>query len=794
MTFALWGLGFGIILVVLIIVASYVYYSSQLPPIDALKDAHLQTPLRIYSSDDKLIAEFGRKRRIPVRFNQIPTSLIHAFMAAEDSDFYTNNGVDVSSLLRAAWELLSTGHIQTGGSTITMQVARNFFLSPERAFSRKFKEILLALRITKELSKEDIMTLYLNKIYLGNRAYGVQAAANVYYGKSINNLSLDQMAMIAGLPKAPSSYNPLANSARALERRNWILSRMLKLSYISKNEYENAALQPVSATYHAPSIQLYAPYIAEMVRQELVKNYGDKTYTNGLKVYTTINSKNQTAAQEAIVKGLQIYDRRHGYRGPVKKLGTNNNVWHKTLDEASSIANLLPAVVTQTDDKKVHILLKNNKTGIIKWKDMSWAKPTITINRTGKSPQKPTDVLSVGDQIYVTTNHDGTFNLGQLPQAQAALVSINPSNGEIKALIGGFDFYESHFNRAIQASRQIGSAIKPFIYSAALAQGMTAATLINDAPVVIENPQTEEDWRPHNDDSKFNGPMRFRQALYQSRNLVSIRVLQKTGIDNTLNYITKLGLPATQLPGYLSLALGSADIKPLQLAKGYSTLANGGYRITPYLIKKITSSTGLIFSSSPLHVCNNIHMPANNKDNMTQPAIQTNDDDPKMSCAPSVMSAQVNYIINSIMQDVIKKGTGRRALVLDRGDLAGKTGTTNLHKDSWFAGYNPKLLAVVWAGNDNSSTLGQREFGSTVALPIWINYMRIALKGTKEIRLPLPSGLVLMRIDKKTGGIAGFNDPDSYFEIFRKQYAPSPKNQSALNFSGKRLFQPGDIY
>lgn len=792
-----WGTGLGIIFLGIILVGGYLYYSPQLPSVSRLKDIHLQTPLRIYSSDSKLIAEFGEKRRTPVSFDQIPHTLIHAFMAAEDADFYTNNGIDINSLLRASWELLSTGHIQTGGSTITMQVARNIFLSPERVFSRKFKEILLALRITKELSKQEIMTLYLNKIYLGTRAYGVQAAAHVYYGKSIKNLDIAQMAMIAGLPKAPSAYNPLANPKRALQRRDWILARMLKLGYISQADYTNAVSQPATATYHALSIQLHAPYIAEMVRQEMIKEYGAYAYTDGLKVYTTINSTDQKAAQSAVVNGLEVYDRRHGYRGPVKKLDSNPNDWRKILDETGSVANLVPAVVTQVDDKDAHILLKNNQTGIIPWTGIVWARSRITLDWLGNPPKQTNDVLHKGDLIWVKANQQGSYNLAQMPEAQSALISLNPGNGAIQALIGGFDFYQSHFNRALQASRQVGSSIKPFIYSAALANGMTAATMINDAPIVMDNSQTEEDWRPHNDDSTFNGPMRLRQALYQSRNLVSIRILQQIGIDKTLKYIENLGLPAAQLPDYLSLALGAADLTPMQLATGYTVLANGGYKVSPHFIQKIVSSKGLVFEASPLHACHTSSASSAqiNNENQTHPAIQPGNTEPsKGTCAKAVMTPQVNYIINNIMQDVIKKGTGRRALVLKRNDLAGKTGTTNNHKDAWFVGFNPNLLTVVWVGKDDSTTLGRWEFGSNSSLPIWINYMRTALKDIPEALLPQPPGIVTVRIDKNTGQYANPSDPNSYFEVFRKKYAPSPNNQHAANNTDSSGFQPGDIY
>jgi len=795
----LYASGTGLVLASIVLVGGYIYFSPQLPPTSNLKDMHLQTPLRIYSSDNKLIAEFGEKRRTPVNFDQIPPTLMYAFMAAEDATFFTNSGVDINGLLRASWELLSSGHIQTGGSTITMQVARNFFLSPERAFSRKFKEILLALKITKELSKQEIMTLYLNKIYLGNRAYGIQAAADVYYGKAIKDLDLAQIAMIAGLPKAPSAYNPLANPTRALQRRNWILSRMLKLGYISQQAYTEAVEQPITASYHALPIQLHAPYIAEMARLEMIKEYGSDAYTGGFKVYTTIDSKDQQAAQSSVINGLESYDRRHGYRGPIKNLGNNPHQWNATLDQISTVANLEPAVVTAVDDKSVSILLKNNQNSTIPWSGLSWASPQINLDWRGSAPKQANDVLTLGDLIWVKANEQDSFNLAQMPEAQSALLSINPKNGAIKALVGGFDFYQSHFNRVLQASRQVGSAIKPFIYSAALANGMTAATMINDAPIVMDNSQTEEDWRPHNDDSTFHGPMRLRQALYQSRNLVSIRILQQTGIQKTLQYIERLGLPADQLPNYLSLALGASDLTPMELTTGYATLANGGYKINPYLIQRIDSLHGTVFQASPMHACEvsiKQNVPKNgDSDSITHPAIQA--DAQKVSvqnCAQEVMTPQINYIINSIMRDVINLGTGRRALVLKRNDLAGKTGTTNNHKDAWFAGFNSNVLTVVWVGKDDSTTLGRWEFGSTAALPIWINYMRAALKGQPEAVLPQPLGVVTVRIDKNTGQYADPRDPNSYFEVFRKQYAPAPHSQRASSNTGNTSFIPGDIY
>ena len=788
----------GIAALLLIFAGSYAYYLPQLPSVTNLKDIHLQTPLRIYSNDDRLIAEFGEKRRIPVSFDQISPALINAFTAAEDADFYNNSGIDVDSLLRAGWELISTGSIQSGGSTITMQVARNFFLSSERVFSRKFKEILLALRITKELSKQEIITLYLNDIFLGNRAYGVQAASHIYYGKPIQDLSLAQMAMLAGLPKAPSANNPLINPDRALQRRNWILSRMLKLGYVTQADYADAIQQPVTAHHHALSVELHAPYIAEMVRKDLLQQYGEKIYTEGFEVYTTIKSRDQLAAQRAVADGLKQYDRRHGYRGPTATIDAPEK-WQNTLDKIDDIAYFKPAIVTRVNDLSVDILLKGDKNGTIIWKGLSWARPMITLDWRGNAPKQASDILKVGNLIWVTANSAGQYDLNQIPQAQSALVAMNPNTGEINALAGGLDFSHSHFNRALQARRQIGSLIKPFIYSAALANGMTAATMINDAPVVINDKKNEANWRPHNADSQFNGPTRLRQALYQSRNLVSIRILQRTGISNTLNYIENMGLPRKQLPDYLSLALGAADMTPLQLATGYAVLANGGFKVHPHYIKKITSSKGLIFESSALHVCKKEPIPIQSvsikDDDLTSPAVQTDEIiPPKQLCAESVMSPQVNYIINNIMKDVITKGTGKKALALHRQDLAGKTGTTNDHKDTWFVGYNPDMLAIVWMGKDNATTLGRWEYGATTTLPVWVDFMRYALKGKPNIIQPQPPGMVTVRIDKNTGQLSQPGSLSSYFEIFRKEHAPLANTLHSADNPSLLGFQAGDIY
>ena len=796
--------------------SAFLYLSPSLPAVEVLKDAHLQTPLRVYSSDETLIAEFGEKRREPIHFEQISQDITLAFMAAEDDRFYLHPGVDPISLLRAAIQLITTGRIQSGGSTITMQVAKNFFLSQDRLFSRKFNEILLALQIEQELSKNEIFELYLNKIFLGNRAYGIEAAARVYYNKSVNSLTLAQMAMIAGLPKAPSRYNPINDPDRAIIRRNWILGRMKELNYISEGRYKNAVSQPITASYHGTKIDLQAPYIAEMVRQEMVERFGTDAYTKGFKVYTTIQNNLQKTANIAIINGLIAYDERHGYRGPLRNLGEDNTAtktnWKYLLDNVSSNGILQPAVVIETEEQRITILLKNGQYEQIEWINLDWAKKFIHVNAFGYTPKIASDIVELGDLIQVRKVPDG-YRLAQEPTAQSSLVSINPNNGAIIALVGGFNFYESMYNRATQSVRQLGSAFKPFIYGAALANGMTAATIINDAPIVFEDDALEDAWRPNNDNMRFNGPMRLREGLYRSRNLVSIRVLRQTGVNRTINFLTKLGFPASSLSNNLSLALGNASMTPIQLAKGYAVLANGGFKIKPYLIERIEIMNEIIFKSEPATVCRdcqpaklepiNSEITSNeiakiqplNENHITQNEIESNLSN-TLPAAKRIMDSRLNYIINDILNDVIWKGTGRRAQALNRHDIGGKTGTTNDNKDAWFVGFNLDTLTTTWVGMDNFSTLGKWEYGANAALPIWLEYMQTALKDKPELKLPQPEGLLTLKINTKTGKPALQSDENTIFEIFRKELAPTSygEEDEHISDSVEKIFSPKDIF
>lgn len=584
----------------LVLSGAFLYLSPGLPSVESLRSIQLQIPLRVYTSDGKLIAEFGEMRRSPIKFADIPPNFINALLSAEDDNFANHYGVDPSSLMRAASQLVKSGHIQSGGSTITMQVAKNYFLTSERSFSRKTNEILLALEIERELTKDEILELYVNKIYLGNRAYGIESAAQVYYGKSIRDLSLAQMAMIAGLPKAPSRFNPLANPVRSKERRDWILGRMYKLGKIDQASYEAAIAEPVNASYHVPTPEVNAPYIAEMARAEMVGRYGSEAYTEGYRVTTTVPSDLQELANKSVEDGLMVYDQRHGYRGPEARFaGKSPSAWAQELTKQRTISGLEPAIVTQVDKDGLQVLTRNGEAHV-PWDSMKWARKFINTNSMGPMPKQPSDVAQVGDLIRLQPQANGTYKFSQVPDVQGALVSLDPDNGAIRALVGGFAFEQSNYNRATQAKRQPGSSFKPFIYSAALDNGYTAATLVNDAPIVFVDEYLDKVWRPKNDTNTFLGPIPLREALYKSRNLVSIRTLQSLGVDRTIDYISKFGFNKQDLPRNLSLALGTATLTPMEIATGWSTFANGGYKITPYLIDKIESRNGeTLFVANP---------------------------------------------------------------------------------------------------------------------------------------------------------------------------------------------------
>ncbi len=779
--FLIWSCFAVFCALLLSISGAFLYLSPNLPSVDSLRSIQLQIPLRVYSADDKLIAEFGEMRRSPIRFDDIPQAFIHALLAAEDDNFANHYGVDITGLMRAATQLLKSGQIQTGGSTITMQVAKNYFLTSERSFSRKINEILLALQIERELSKNEILELYVNKIYLGNRAYGIEAAAQVYYGKPISELSVAQLAMIAGLPKAPSAFNPLVNPARSKERRDWILGRMYRLGSLNESSYRQALAEPETARYHGATPELDASYIAEMARAEMVGRFGSAAYTDGFRVYTTVSSERQIAANNALNSGLIEYDQRHGYRGPEANLANApRDTWLQELAKYRSLSGLQPAAVTQVETSGILVITRDGQEHTVSWDSMKWARPYLGINSMGPRPQRPADVVKVGDVVRIRWQDEAAV-FSQVPQAQAALVSLDPEDGSIEALAGGFSFGQSNYNRAIQAKRQPGSSFKPFIYSAALDAGYTAASLVNDSPIVFVEQGMDRIWRPKNDNNTFLGPIRMREALYKSRNLVSIRLLQTMGVDYTINYITRFGFNAQDLPRNLSLALGTATLTPMEIATGWTTFANGGYKIEPYLIQRIEDREGnLLFEANPARVPPRETQTADVEVHPVQsnPDIADGEQTPAAPhFAEQVLDERTAYIMTSMLQDVIKRGTGRRALALGRDDIAGKTGTTNDSIDSWFSGYNADLVTTVWAGFDQPQSLGRNEYGGTVALPIWMNYMGAVLKDMPEHPPAEPDGLLKLRIDPVSGRAATPSTPDAYFEVFKSEDSPPPMGE-----------------
>lgn len=741
-------------------VSTVLYYMEfELPDIDALNTVQLQVPLEIYSRDNKLIATFGEKRRIPVPYNEIPALLKEAVVATEDQRFFQHSGVDLPGLGRAALQLVATGRKTQGGSTITMQVARSFYLSRNKTFARKLREILLAIKIESRLSKEKILELYLNKVFLGNRAYGVGAAAAVYYGKPLDELTVDQFAMIAGLPKAPSTLNPLANPNAALKRRDHVLSRMHDEGYIDDDTYNKAINMPLNASYHDTPTELKAPYVAELVRGQLEQMYGDSIYTDGFQVYTTIDSRLQIAATTALRDNLLAYDKRHGYRGPEKNLGIpsidNMDDWEQQLKKMPVLNNLLPAAVVEMTRQTMTVLLPDGKLIVIPWEGLAWARKQINADYLGPMPRRADQIVSLGDVVRVIQTPKG-FVLSQQPKAESGLVALNPANGAILALVGGFDYQTSKFNRVTHANRQPGSSFKPFIYSAALDKGFTLATVVNDAPIVVENPYDNSLWRPLNDTHKFYGLTRLRTAITKSRNLVTIRLLALIGMPYTVNYLKKFGFLPTQLPPGLSLALGTALVTPLQMAQAYAVFANGGMRVVPYAISTIYNSHDqMIYQAKPLVAC------------------QKNCD-PDAAIAPRVLSEQTTFLITSALRDVIEFGTAKEAQIVGRSDIAGKTGTTQNQVDAWFAGYNKTLVAVSWTGFDLPQSL--HEYGAQAALPAWSAFMIQALKGTPDRGIEQPIGIISMRINPYTGTAS--NESDSVYEFFMPPFLPDKNRQS----------------
>lgn len=833
--FLAWSIASAFFGITLLTSAVYIYLEPQIPDVQSLKNIELQTPLRIYSQDNKLIREFGEQKRVPLNFEQVPPAFVAALLAAEDSNFYQHNGVDLKGLMRATVQLIITGKKKSGGSTITMQVAKNYYLSSKKTFSRKFTEILLALKIEEELSKEEILEMYLNKIYLGKRAYGLGSAAQVYYNQSVEDLNLPQLAMLAGLPQAPSAANPINNPIRAKERRNHVLARMRTLSLITLEEFDRAASAPITAKYHGAKQEVEASYVAEMVRSQLISKYGKDIYGKGYNVYTTIKAPLQTAANTALQNGLLKYDREHGFRGVAKNFETeyytiNSTLdltefslnperdidwpttfkhWHKDLRKVSKRGLIEPAIVAWLEEQGGWAYTQQKQLVWLDIAAMQWAQEYISVNTVGKKPEKPSDVLTNGDLIWLAPSEEFGVQLAQQPEPEGALISIEPSTGKILSLVGGFDYNHNKYNHVEQAKRQPGSAFKPFIYSAALANGYTAATIVNDAPVVFEDAGLENTWRPQNHSGKFYGPTRLRKALYRSQNLVSIRVLKQLTPWKAIDYITPFGFDRKTLNKDLSLALGASAVTPLELATGYCALANGGYQVNPYIIDRIELGGKIIEQNLPDQLCDLAcrEQLASKQQIEKEQALEkeleqldsaieqdfTGDDIKETFAerqtarlAPQVMDERTHYLIYSMMKDVVKRGTGTKALALGRKDLAGKTGTTNDQKDAWFSGFNQDVVTTVWVGFDQPKTLGRWAFGGTVALPIWVDYMATALVDKPNRSFPQPDGLISVRIDPDTGKLASASQQNAIFEIFKAENAPqAEKGQFENSFDNE---------
>ncbi len=760
---------------------SYIYLVPSLPSTDSMRNVELQVPLRVYTRSGALIAQIGEQRRIPVGYDQIPDLVKHAFLAAEDERFFEHHGIDYLGVVRAVLIDFLSGDKTQGASTITMQAARNMFLNLDKTYRRKLQETFVTYRMEHEFTKQEIFGLYLNVIFFGQRAYGVAAAAEAFFGKPLDKLDVAEAATIAGVPKAPSRYNPIVDPQLATTRRAYVLRRMRELGYIDAATAEAANKEPMQARAHAPLYDVEAPYVAEMARLELRQRFGTNAETAGYRVYTTIDGRLQASANRAVRVGLIEYDRRHGWRGPAGHVDLpahGEPDYDDLVDEYAGIGNLAPAIVVSVADKSAHAYVKSLGAVQIEWEGLSWARKQLRNETLGPAPKDAGQVLERGDVIYVVADEAGHAQLGQIPEAQSALVALDPNDGSIVALVGGFDYFTNKYNRVTQARRLPGSGFKPFLYSAALENGFTPASVLQDAPIVLDGSGSEEAWRPENSTREFGGPTRLREALVRSRNLVSIRILKDLGIGTAIDYMARFGFDARAMPHDLTLALGTLQATPLDVAAGYAVFANGGYRVGPYFIDRIEEASGhVVWRAAPRMVCaqcdeGEVQSPGAEALRVSDPARGEPAPLPAAEAAPRVISAQNAFLMTDMMSDVIKRGTGRRALVLGRSDIAGKTGTTNEARDTWFNGFTRNLVATVWVGFDQERPLGESEEGARTALPIWIQFMREALRGVPEQHRMMPDGLVTLRISPETGTLVSAENPDGVPEIFMADHLP----------------------
>lgn len=835
---------------------AYWLIAPRLPSVDSLKNVQMQVPLRVLSADGKLIAEFGEMRRLPVQIDHVPARLKNAVLAAEDDDFYHHSGVDWAGTLRAAIHVVLSGGKKTqGGSTITQQVARNFFLSSQKTYTRKATEIFTAFRIEHELSKDQILQLYLNKMFLGHRTYGVGAAAQYYYGKTLDQLTIPECAMLAGTFQLPSVVNPIDHHKRARARRDYVLGRMLANNFITRAQYKQAMATPLHAAPHELPVAVHAPYLAEMVRQAALDKLGNAALSDGYVIRTTIKTRDQAAARAAVRNGLMAYDRRHGYRGPEAHVPLPTPATTKdyaaALSHYNEVAGLQPGIVTASSADHASVYLPDGRSVTLKLDAVAWAAKYLKPRYHGPKPKHVDDVLKRGDIIRLIQNDKGAWKLAQIPAAESGLVSLDPEDGAVRALVGGFSFLRSKFNRALMpgSGRQPGSSFKPFIYSSAFEHGFTPASIINDAPVVLPDPSKPDgEWTPSNDDGKFDGPIRLRTALIESKNLVSVRLLDTIGLRFARQYVLRFGFDPDNVPNNLSMALGTASVSPLSMARAYAVFANGGFLIQPYFIKEIDNRNGkTIYRADPLRACRNCQARLLQEGNSTglppapsssvvagakyagasgllplgaasgssapaaatsaaaaassvatttstatpMPASAASASEPRL--APRVIGIRNDYLTTSLMKDVILHGTGIAARALHRPDLAGKTGTTNQHRDAWFCGFDSKLVTTVWVGFDNYSTLGY-EFGASAALPIWMDYMGSVLKGVPESSLPRPPGIATLLIDKKTGLPTSADNPDAMSEIFKVEDVPRLRAKAKKAKQNKNQQHAYDIF
>ncbi len=774
-------------------ICAYVYLEPTLPTVAAMKNNELSVPLRVYTRSGDLIAQIGEQRRNPVQYDQIPLIVREAFVAAEDDRFFEHHGFDWQGVLRMLYVNLTSADFAQGASTITMQTARSAFFTQEKSVRRKLQEVFVTYRLEREFTKQEILALYLNVIFFGQRAYGVAAAAETYFGKQLDQLTLAEAATLARVQQSPSKYNPITNPQGAAERRKYVLRRMRELGYIDEATEHAAGSEIVSAKAHRALADVEAPYIAEMVRLEIKSRFGDAALNAGYKVYTTIDGRLQTAANHALRIGLDDYTRRHGWRGAVSKVelagGEKPDGLEALLDEFGAVGNLQPAIVVTVAEKQAQVYVKGTGMLPIEWQGMSWARKRIDEVTLGPEPKSAAEIIQRGDVVYVLHEKEkAPAELAQVPEAESALIALDPNNGAIMSLVGGFDYFEGRgmFNRVTQARRQPGSGFKPFMYAAALAGNFTPASMLLDAPIIMDDPAQEEIWRPENSGGGYRGPMRLRDALVMSRNLVSIRLLQAMGVQSVIDYAQNFGFTKEQFNNSrnLTLALGSFAATPLEVVTGFAVFANGGYKVDPYYIDRIEGPGGqVVFTAEPHTVCaecpqpvlavsdaeaakktdkSATHVPPSSLPATARPVLP----------AERVITPQVSFLMNDLMREVITRGTGRRALALGRADLRGKTGTTNKAVDTWFNGFNDSLVASVWVGFDDNRPLGEIEQGALTAVPIWVDYMREALKGVPEKTPTMPDGIIEMKVNAATGGTKDA-DLDPVFEYFRSDMLPT---------------------